>query len=156
MEGWEVKKSKGKHMELIAVIFIAWVIISILDAKLFTGKKDFKVIEREYPDYSVMKQDNPYYKDGKQLAAFLLEKQEYLGSEKWQKKRKKVFRRDDYMCSVCGTTERLEGHHIKYSEVPNEPISHIVTLCRSCHQSQHDTYGYPSTYQEYMDWNHPI
>lgn len=88
------------------------------------------------------------------LKVFLKEKQEYLKSHLWETKRNKVLERDNYQCTVCGTTKRLEVHHdTGYSLIPYEPISCLRTVCRNCHQHIHDTYGYPQTLQEYQTFN---
>lgn len=50
--------------------------------------------------------------------------------------RKKVFERDGYTCQQCGSTQRLNGHHIKpildYPELIFDTTNGI-TLCEQCH-----------------------
>ena len=51
---------------------------------------------------------------------------------------KKGKERDLYICQVCGSTEKAEGHHIlnyQYGGVAS--IDNIVTLCRKCHKQVH-------------------
>jgi len=39
-------------------------------------------------------------------------------------------------CVECGTTERLEAHHID-KDIKNCDISNLVWLCRGCHEFYH-------------------
>lgn len=81
-------------------------------------------------------------------------KQSYLKSYVWKTKRTMTIERDHFKCATCDATENLEVHHLNgYGEIPFEDISSLVTLCRDCHQKQHEIHGYPSTLAEYMEWN---
>lgn len=69
------------------------------------------------------------------------EYKELLKSPKWKNKRSKILKRDKKKCTKCGCTAELEVHHIWYItgnlpwEVPNK---YLTTLCRDCHQKEHD------------------
>ena len=58
----------------------------------------------------------------------------------WYKKRKIILARDNHKCVLCGSTDNLQVHHMKYFknryawEYAN---STLVTLCRECHQKVH-------------------
>ena len=92
-----------------------------------------------------------------QLYLFLYTKRMYLKSDLWQQKRTLVFKRDNFTCQLCGSTSALEAHHMRdYALIPNEPISSIITLCRNCHQHQHDKHGQLITLHDYITWNNPI
>ncbi len=58
----------------------------------------------------------------------------YYG-EDWPEARQLVLERDHHRCRLCGTTERLEVHHIRRYQpgMPHEP-KHLITLCKGCHQ----------------------
>ena len=91
------------------------------------------------------------------LTKFMYTKSKYLKSQEWKDKRKLVLKRDHYKCKSCKSYDNLEVHHLSgYSDIPNEPIESLVTLCRSCHQIWHNKHGYPNSYQDYMDWNYAI
>jgi len=58
----------------------------------------------------------------------------------------KTMKRDGFKCTKCGTTKRLQVHHIdktgmktvgsyKYS---NNNLSNLLTLCHSCHLKLHN------------------
>ena len=70
------------------------------------------------------------------------DKLEYMQSEKWRIKRNAVFVRDNNTCQSCGSTDRLECHHIDYTMLGDEPLEHLITVCRQCHQAVHDRLGY--------------
>ncbi len=55
---------------------------------------------------------------------------------------KKVKKRDDYTCQLCGTTDQIIAHHIKdardYPELVVD-IDNGQTLCRVCHIKLHNS-----------------
>lgn len=63
----------------------------------------------------------------------------------WDERRKKVYQRDDYECQLChaqggqaGDTE-LHAHHVTpISEGGSHDLDNLTTLCKSCHNDQHD------------------
>jgi len=88
------------------------------------------------------------------LIHFMYIKNKYLKSDEWAHKRNLTLQRDNYSCRKCGSPNRLAIHHLSgYNLLPKEPISCLVTLCSKCHQKQHDKFGYPQTFQEYMNWS---
>ena len=67
----------------------------------------------------------------------------YLSSNAWQKRRIARLKFDHYTCQGCGIQGvPLEIHHLHYRTFRKESNSDLVSLCRSCHQHTHDTYGY--------------
>lgn len=51
-----------------------------------------------------------------------------------------VLERDGNKCRRCGTTEKLQVHHIDKSgksDNPNNDLSNLITLCKSCHARLH-------------------
>jgi hypothetical protein len=134
------------------------IIIFIYSADVFYKHHTTKGRRRYGNDnpYRSTIRDGEYYKETKDLIDFREMKTEYMESQAWQDKRQRVLKRDSHECQLCYSTDNLEVHHTKYDRVPYEPIDHLILLCRSCHQKEHDKHGYPSTYQEYMKWNHPI
>lgn len=70
-------------------------------------------------------------------------KQAYIKSPKWNLLRKQILHRDNYTCQKCNATNiSLEVHHIRYANFGNEQLSDLVSVCRDCHQSIHNQYGY--------------
>lgn len=70
------------------------------------------------------------------------DKKLYMKSSSWKQKRERILYRDCYMCVSCLSSDQLEIHHKTYKRLGNEKDSDLVTLCRKCHQRQHDHYGY--------------
>jgi 5-methylcytosine-specific restriction endonuclease McrA len=61
-----------------------------------------------------------------------MREQEHIQAQKLGKKR------DLYTCQVCGSTERVEGHHIiDYQYVGAANVDNIITLCQKCHKQVH-------------------
>ena len=63
---------------------------------------------------------------------------EYLLSEEWQRKRYVVLKRDNGRCVYCGAPA-TQVHHKRYAKrnIGNEPISWLVSICKTCHESIH-------------------
>ena len=57
--------------------------------------------------------------------------------------REPVLHRDGYHCVRCGSSESLVVHHIdrqgRGNTEPNNDLSNLETLCRSCHINEHRT-----------------
>ena len=67
---------------------------------------------------------------------------EKLKDPRWQKKRLKIFNRDNFTCVECGDTETtLHIHHKEYkdSEIWDYPNESLITLCENCHRKKHPT-----------------
>ncbi len=63
---------------------------------------------------------------------------EYLKSDDWKRKRYVVLKRDNWRCVYCGAPA-TQIHHKKYARknIGKEPIKWLVSVCKSCHESQH-------------------
>lgn len=64
---------------------------------------------------------------------------DYLKSEAWKRKRFVVLRRDNWRCVYCGG-RATQVHHKKYAKynIGKEPIEWLVSVCKSCHDKQHN------------------
>ena len=65
-------------------------------------------------------------------------RKEYLKSDAWKRKRYVVLRRDNWRCVYCGG-RATQVHHTRYAKhkFGKEPIEWLVSVCKSCHDSQH-------------------
>lgn len=70
--------------------------------------------------------------------------------------RKSVYEKDNYTCQCCGDDKggNLNAHHlVNYME--NEElrtdIDNGITLCKTCHKTFHDTYGYRNNTKEQIN-----
>lgn len=92
------------------------------------------------------------------LFSFKQNKRNYLKSSQWYWTRKKILIRDNYTCQSCDKSNlELHVHHLSdYNRLGKERHSKLITLCSACHQTQHILFGYPQTYQEYMQWDVPL
>lgn len=90
------------------------------------------------------------------LANFIHMKFHYMKSDQWQDKRKLLLSIKP-RCELCGSKHHLHIHHTSgYDLIPNEPLSCLSVLCESCHSYQHEHYGFPKSYDAYMNWNAPL
>lgn len=68
---------------------------------------------------------------------------QYLASPEWRNKTVQIKNRDGNKCLLCGETENLVVHHLRYDSVDiehpgREHESDLVTLCRGCHNKFHN------------------
>ena len=62
--------------------------------------------------------------------------------------RKAIYKRDGYMCALCGDTRRLQVHHYCHRSLGGNDTPHnLVTLCQRCHAIAHGM-----KYPEMPDW----
>lgn len=57
----------------------------------------------------------------------------YLASEEWEKTRQRALAYHGRRCAACGTTKRLQVHHLTYARLGHEWMSDFRILCKSCH-----------------------
>lgn len=64
---------------------------------------------------------------------------DFLQSTYWYKTRKIVLKRDNNMCTKCGSKENLHVHHLTYDNHHNERahLENLITVCKSCHEEIH-------------------
>lgn len=78
--------------------------------------------------------------DGKEYYDSLLKKKE------WTLKRRIIFKRDGFKCTVCGKTSALQAHHTYYlTNTPpwDYPDDALLTLCCFCHDKFHREHEVP-------------
>lgn len=67
-----------------------------------------------------------------------------LKTSAWLRKKFEIMARDNFVCSKClkdNFESQLEVHHITYKRGKmawEYPDYFLVTLCRDCHQKEHD------------------
>jgi 5-methylcytosine-specific restriction endonuclease McrA len=56
-----------------------------------------------------------------------------------QGRRDEVLARDNYRCRLCGDTNWLHAHHVRYRSEPGSThdLSNLITLCAQCHNTVH-------------------
>lgn len=58
----------------------------------------------------------------------------YLKSPQWKAIRKLLIKKHGGRCQRCGSTYRLEAHHITYKSVFEEKLTDLRLLCHVCHE----------------------
>jgi len=62
-----------------------------------------------------------------------------LNPDSYRKLRTEVLERDGWRCQNCGTTKRLQVHHLRSrSELGDDAAENLITLCADCHAQFHD------------------
>ena len=74
----------------------------------------------------------------KQKRGFKKKYSDYLKSKDWADIRIDLFNVRGGKCERCGSTVKLEVHHLHYRNVFKEEPSDLIILCRICHQLEHD------------------
>jgi 5-methylcytosine-specific restriction endonuclease McrA len=62
---------------------------------------------------------------------------DYLGTDEWSERRKRVIRRAGFRCQVCASGSRLHVHHRTYARRGVERIEDMIALCADCHELFH-------------------
>jgi hypothetical protein len=62
---------------------------------------------------------------------------DYIHSPKWQRQRDNRMAIDNNECKLCFSKAKLHVHHITYDNFGNEPMSELITVCKSCHEKIH-------------------
>jgi 5-methylcytosine-specific restriction endonuclease McrA len=61
-----------------------------------------------------------------------------LGKQIYRRLMKRVLERDGWRCQQCGSLENLQVHHqIKRSQLGDDSLANLVTLCAHCHLAEH-------------------
>ena len=62
---------------------------------------------------------------------------EFLNSGEWKEVAEMVKERDNHKCVICGSTENLNAHHLRY-RADRLDEDDIITVCSNCHQCLHN------------------
>jgi 5-methylcytosine-specific restriction endonuclease McrA len=61
-----------------------------------------------------------------------------LNLEDYDLLRKQVLGRDGWRCQSCGSPKHLQVHHMqKRSQLGGDLLDNLITLCISCHATEH-------------------
>lgn len=140
-------------MEVLVIIAVVFAILWLYDTVI--GFKDYQSPKSKYTrtNSSYFPLDSTEL-DRYELDQFLIMKSRYIRhSKQWEEKRQLVLTRDNHQCQLCSSTFNLNIHHIHYYKLTEEPLSHLVTLCSSCHTNLHEKVGYPQTFKDYMKFD---
>jgi 5-methylcytosine-specific restriction endonuclease McrA len=70
---------------------------------------------------------------------------EYIVSDAWNRKRKKILGQRGNRCEFCRSSKNLQLHHLTYARLGHERASDLQVLCRDCHASTHENKGAESS-----------
>ncbi len=113
----KVKEQKDrwrtKHREDIKKTFDEW---------KEKNKNKYREFMREY--------SKKYYQENKEKCVIMM--------VAYNKLRKELLKKKDYLCEFCGNKNNLDIHHKVYS---NANLKNLMVLCRSCHLKIHKREG---------------
>lgn len=66
----------------------------------------------------------------------------YLKSDHW-KELKALKLTHNPICQRCGFKHHLDVHHVNYRNIFDVSLSDLLTLCRICHNKEHEANGMP-------------
>ena len=132
----EIQKQNDESRNYSGLIIIALLIILLI----FVVYK-YTTYTNLDKQKSATTNDEEYISD--QISRIILPRREYyrnvyLKSEAWKRKRYVVLKRDNWTCVYCGG-RATQVHHTRYAKrnIGKEPIEWLVSICRTCHASQH-------------------
>ena len=65
-----------------------------------------------------------------------------LGIEDYDLLRHQVLERDGWRCQNCGSSQALHVHHLsKRSQLGDDALDNLTTLCVNCHEREHGRVG---------------
>ena len=67
----------------------------------------------------------------------MVDYEEYMDSDAWQKKREMVLMFWNHSCSICHSSINLHIHHRTYDRLGGELITDLLVLCEECHDLYH-------------------
>lgn len=59
---------------------------------------------------------------------------QYLYTDKWRAKSRKVLARDP-VCKACNSRPSTQAHHTTYKHMFNEPLFDLIGVCEKCHET---------------------
>ena len=137
---------------IAAAMFIPYFVLIILGIIFLQWLYDINVAKS--PDYNEVSTTYRHELTKQEmLTLYRHNKYIYLKSHYWQDKRKLALASDNCHCVDCGTAHNLQVHHLRYTNLGNEPLADLVTLCGNCHIKRHETVGYPQSYEDYINFN---
>jgi hypothetical protein len=71
---------------------------------------------------------------------------EYYVTDGWVQRRERYFETHERRCRLTGRTDNIQLHHIRYTNLGNEPDADLMPLCAEAHEMLHlivKEYGVP-------------
>lgn len=62
--------------------------------------------------------------------------------EDWDSIRESCYKRDGYKCRGCGSTDKIDAHHIiPYRLTKDNNLSNLITYCPRCHKHNENKFN---------------
>ena len=119
---------------------------------MLKGKKPYIITENTRLKMSIAQKGHIAWNKGKEHVKIQKERhfnwkggitpetQRRIQSIKWKQIRKQVYKRDNWICQVCGKhcqKKEIQCHHvIPYRITQDNSMDNLITLCSSCHMKE--------------------
>lgn len=67
--------------------------------------------------------------------------EDYIKSTFWEDRKKEFFKKVKRQCVACDSFKFIIVHHMYYGEWGKEEDTHLIPLCRDCHNEYHTLNG---------------
>ncbi len=64
----------------------------------------------------------------------------YLRSNAWAMRKNAYYKRFNRQCAACGSSKRIQLHHVSYDQLGHEPDQDLVPLCHKDHRNAHQAH----------------
>lgn len=68
----------------------------------------------------------------------------HINSDRWERRRQQAIQDVGGTCQfikngkLCGSTDRIQVHHLSYDNLGNEKPEDLLVVCRECHRRVHE------------------
>jgi 5-methylcytosine-specific restriction endonuclease McrA len=104
---------------------------------LFCGKEFYTLVNQKYCSRKCMGLDKRREKHPNWKGGISINRLRFYDSIEWEEIKKKILKRDNYLCQFCGSHKKLEVHHIlPFSLFPELRLTewNLITVCQTCHK----------------------
>ena len=135
-------------MESLIFFGILFFIVYFLDRKKISkpnSKQNYEYLKEflKSDDYTYTPSTHTEYELPDLIYISQVEKKAYLNSPEWKSLKRQRLAIDRYTCQSCNQSGlSLEVHHLHYRTFKSESLSDLVSVCRNCHERQHQYYGF--------------
>lgn len=133
-------------MELLTLFGVLFFIFYFLDRKKISksnSKQNYEYLKEFLKSADYTPSTYTEYELPNLIYISQVEKKAYLNSPQWKIIKRQRLAIDQYTCQSCNQSGlSLEVHHLHYRTFKSESLSDLVSVCRNCHERQHQYYGF--------------
>ena len=124
-------------MEITIILIIVFILFYFSSHK--ERKRFDEVIKNRIDDFPTPRESTPIFGNPFMSAE---DKLKHMQGEYWANLKALKIEFTQHRCELCFSPNHLHLHHLTYQRLGCERVDDVVLLCYTCHQLQHDHYGY--------------